>query len=187
MNELKKYKFWLIVITYLLCLKLIILPIISWQDTLVVTNQSLDRKNKKSQALIEQKENLELMLAEQKKEISIARSYFREVKSTSDFQLSEQKLIEEQLKRFELDSVSIGWASTEKTSELITELELNLSIKGGGYDVLRFLIEITTENKINRVSQMNLTFSYQSPGNLGQINVMLRKKYLTLNLGVLDV
>lgn len=171
MAELKKHALLLLILIILVSAKFIILPVIEWQNTIVADIKLLDKRSQKVTRVITQNDNtikLNQLLSE---EVKRGNELFFPYQTPSKFKLSQQKLIESLLDKYQLKSQNIGWqTSSELTSLYIIKHPLQLRFSGKTLDVIKFIAAIEKLEKNIEVIDFNLSLKKQNESSLGQCN-----------------
>jgi len=184
MNDLKKHSLALSLIALLLFLKFVLIPLIQWQDNQITTVAMLERK-------IEKVENLLLsdnVLNEQYLALSNALSNLEQeifsYQEESTFQLTQQKMVENNLLKSELKVSSIGWQNTVELAKLpLLQFSLEYRVSGKTNNVVEYLTQLKAQDRTPDIKALNFSFRNQSQGKLGSVSARIRVNYYMFKNG----
>jgi len=182
MNELKKYKYPLMLIAILCLFKFIIVPVFTWQDALIAENKLLERKVSKVESLIDDENALNSKLETTKNSLNELLTYFYPVKDAQAFRLAKQKEIEQQLAKYELKSSTVGWQNTVAIPDTpLTRFQLQYSFSGQSDQAIAYLLAQQSMGYWHELETLNINVRRQKAGRLGQMSITLRVSFYMLN------
>lgn len=182
MNELKKYKYPLMLIAILCLFKFIIVPVFTWQDALIAENKLLERKVSKVESLIDDENALNSKLETTKNSLNELLTYFYPAKDAQAFRLAKQKEIEQQLAKYELKSSTVGWQNTVAIPDTpLTRFQLQYSFSGQSDQAIAYLLAQQSMGYWHELETLNINVRRQKAGRLGQMSITLRVSFYMLN------
>jgi actin-related protein len=187
MSEIQKYKYPLLIIAVLCMFKFIIVPTMTWQDSLIAENKLLQRKVNKVNLLLADETELAARLKTAQSQLNQATQYFYSYQAEQEFRLAQQKIIEQQLTNFELKSSTIGWQNvvTIPNTPLI-RFQLQYSFSGQSEQVIAFLLSQQKLQQWQEAETLNINVRRQKAGRLGQMTVTTRISFYMLNKDLSD-
>lgn len=162
--------------------KFIIVPIMTWQDSLIADNKLLQRKVNKVNSLLSDETDLTAKLKSAQAQLNQATQYFYNYQPEQAFRLAQQKIIEQQLKQYELKSSTVGWQNvvTIPNTPLI-RFQLQYSFSGQSEQVIAFLLAQQSIQQWQEAETLNVNVRRQRAGQLGQMTVTTRISFYMLN------
>lgn len=171
MDELKKHSLLLTLLASLMVTKFIIVPIYQWQDNMLERIQLLTKKKVKIDNLLKQEARFNSEAKKIKGKVEQADSVFFAYEEESDFKLTQQKLLEELLAKYELRASNIGWQITTAMPELkSTNYQLRIQFSGDLLNLLNFMAVIETYQHKIQISDFYFSVRNQSNNELGSTN-----------------
>ena len=171
MDELKKHSLLLTLLASLMVTKFIIVPIYQWQDNMLERIQLLTKKKVKIDNLLKQEARFNSEAKKIKGKVEQADSVFFAYEEESDFKLTQQKLLEELLAKYELRASNIGWQITTAMPELkSTNYQLRIQFSGDLLNLLNFMAVIETYQHKIQISDFYFSVRNHSNNELGSTN-----------------
>ena len=168
MNELKQKAWLLIVIAILATAKFIIIPIVDWQNIQLAEIQLLKKKLAKTQYILANKEKIEKINHQLRKELAKSNTLFFSFPSDSLFKLEQQKMLESLLTQFSLTSQNIGWKNITKLAEFnLQKFQVEVKISGKTINVIELMTELETMLPRIEIENFNISIKKQQKSDLG--------------------
>ena len=179
MNELKKHRFLLALITLLLVIKFIIVPLMEWQDSMVIDLKAKEKKLAKIEKVLSEqsvvtadREKLELMLDNTEK-------LFFATQAESVFKLNQQQAFEKLLTKHQITTVNFSWeAKTELTPLKLIRYQIKTRLDGQFENLVSLYVDLENSKPWLQINDFNLSTSGNVDNSLG----FVRSGNLTLSL-----
>jgi len=171
MAELKKHTLLLLTLSFLLLAKFIFLPVIDWQNTMISEIQLLEKKSLKVARVIAGQSSTSKTNLTLSKEVERGNKLFYSHQAPSKFKLTQQKMVESLLDKYQLKSQNIGWQTpSELISLQVIRYPLQLRFSGKTLDVIKFIAATETFERNMEVNNFNLSLKRQDDSSLGYFN-----------------
>jgi hypothetical protein len=168
-EEIRKHKTLLIVVALLVVLKIVVLPILAWQDSLLVESSLLQNKKARIERLFASETRTDEYAAELNARIKQAETVFLQVTEKAKFQLERQQWLEAKLSLYSLQSNNFGWAPVQFIPELdLISQSAQLSMSGKTSDIVSFMRDLQTQAFYISIEGFALNLSGQRDENLGK-------------------
>lgn len=165
-NELRQHSFLLGLVAILLLIKYVFLPLIDWQDSVVIENKNLNKKLQKSFYVINHEvDNVEFnnRLDEL---LNLAEPVLFPPAVEVEFKLSTQQKLEKALESRSLTLSKIAWQSMKNVGETnLKEYFIDTHIDGNTLKLVEFLIAIEEDKRFG-INKFNIDMN-SSKDNLG--------------------
>ncbi len=183
MNELKKHALALSLIAILIIIKFLFIPIIDWQNEKQSRLALLERKIAKIDVLMQGKEEISNWKNVLEQQLVNLSNDFYAKQDGEKFKRQQQKLIEAEVKAFNLKMNNIGWKTTiDNPVAPLTQYSVSYSFTGQGTEVINYLLSINAADKYSEIAEFNATFARKYPGQIGRLTIRLRRTfYMNVN------
>jgi hypothetical protein len=170
--ELKQYTFLISIMVALFIIKMLVIPIIYWQNDTVAQNIALSKRLAKAESLIGRKQDntqfnqqLDSILTEADKIMFLA-------SSEVEFKLEVQQLLEKSLAEKRLNLERISWTpAINESDQRISRYRVDTVISGDTFKLIEFVAKIDTDLKFV-ISKFNIDLR-QVGGGRGQSNARI--------------
>ncbi len=159
MEELKQHRVLLSFIAILVFIKFVVIPVLDWQETVIIDIQNKERKLEKASQLIKRsgsfQEDRKLISAQLKE----AEQLFFSLQVDSDFKLTQQKYLEQLMATHNLNVENFGWqTSSVNDSMLLKKYQVQVRFSGNITDLVNFIISLDQHSKRYEVTNFNFSF-----------------------------
>lgn len=171
MAELKKHALLLSLMLLLIVAKFVIVPIYDWQDTKLAEIELLTKKKMKIEGILQQetsfKESYDKLVAE----VTQGDNAFFPYQKEADFKLSQQKLLEGILKKYNIKPSNIGWQITTPLVEYeLMSYQIRIQFSGKTIDVINFINELEFYKYRVEIDDFYISVASQKNNDLGKSN-----------------
>lgn len=178
LSDLKKHATLLIVLVILVVVKFIVVPIIEWQEGLILENESYQSRIDRVQGLSENRERLQQSLNTVEKQQQLAQSLVHQYSDEATFKLKLQKLLDSYAAKYNVKVSNVNWLTTvEMIDGAIIKFPIRMKVRGPTSKVVQFINYLESLSPIIDVDALNLNVKRQSGRALGSIDGQL-----TINL-----
>lgn len=170
MNELKKYKLLLSLLTILVFAKFIIVPIFLWQEQLVHENRSKEKKLIKITNVLTTTDKVDTFNQTLANLLAQAEKLFFPHQSDSDFKLNQQQMLEGLFNKYNLRTNNFGWqTSTELKKEGLKRYQVNIRFDGNFVDIIAMYTNLESLTPWLEIDNFNISTKGQQKNALGYI------------------
>lgn len=170
MAELKQHAWLLSIIGLLLMAKFIVVPIFTWQDTIIAEITLLNKQQHKINSVLEQSSGNGQLLEQVNRVLTQAEPLFTPFKDEASFKLEQQQMIEALLVKYQLRSQNIGWEASKSFDEIsVIRYPITLVLSGNSTDIIEFLAALESMSQLIEIASMNVSLKGQRDKKLGQI------------------
>jgi len=174
MAELKKHAWLLIIIAILALIKFAVIPIFTWQDSLLADITLLEKKQNKIDTLLKYQEANSRINKQLTQLLLPTKALFYPPQKESAFKLKQQEKLESLLAKHNLQVEHVGWqASTPFNKLAMVRYPIEIRFKGKTLNTIEFMT--TLEKLIPRIeiNDFNISFRGQINQNLGQVTAKI--------------
>lgn len=155
-SELLKYKHYLILLMALLIANYVILPLNDWQITQQQTLELLEKKQNKTQMLLQNSESFNLQTIELNKQLAVANQVLFNSKDEATFRQVAQSKIESILTEAECKIERIGFKGSTALNHNIEKWNLEIKYKGDAVCLLKTTRAIESMQPHVRIVDYNI-------------------------------
>jgi hypothetical protein len=170
MTDIKKHALLLSILALLAVLNFIVVPILDWQDKLIVQISSQQKQVVRIEKVLtednEQSVNRNMLIKHLE---NITRLFFPYA-SDSAFKLERQQAFESLLTKHQLKSANIGWqAVTELQGPILKRYQVKIKFDGKLVDVVAMFIELESLLPWSEIEDFNISTRGTQKEDLGYI------------------
>lgn len=170
MDEIKKYKTLLLILTGLLLAKFVIVPVLAWQDNIILENKNIQKRLNKAKSLLSNNEQLVAQSNELNETVSNLEKAVFKATPEAEFKLAQQKKLESIVKKNNLKLMNFGWQIISTDEDLnIKRFQIQLSLNGNTTDIIRFMAELEALEQHVDFSDFNIAPKKRGGGALGKV------------------
>lgn len=158
----------LVILGVLVIIRLVLFPIIEWQNEQVSEIADKQTRLMKVQALVAQQEQLALTKAEIEAKSGDSGTYFYQVEAVEPFKLLLQKDIEKLFSDRDISITNFSWAN-ETVGDVI-KVTANISFNGTLKNFIRLQSDTAQLEKIIKSKEWNIQVKRMNKNSLGRIN-----------------
>lgn len=178
MNELKKHALPLGLIAVLMFFKIVIIPIVDWQDEQLMKLGLLEKKANKIQQLLLNNNETVIRSSDLQQRLSELSLKFYNNQETEVFKLQQQKLIESELKKYHIAVKNIGWNKySEVENTPLFEYQIEYNVIGKTENVINYLLSLSSSKRHIDIKSLRLSFLKSSKGKLGEVTARIKQNY----------
>ncbi len=167
--ESNNNKLLLSLVAVLLLIKFAVMPIFDWQAEKIDQINSLHKREVKAAELLAQKEHLMQQVQLVEKKLADQQQAFPTFATSEDFRLETQKLLEELLKKHELNVKQIFWRNNKDVDVMEGMYKARVSVRmyGKVKDFALLHADVVTDTPSVKVVAMGLQTKQQSKTSAG--------------------
>ena len=170
METLKQYSVLLSLLALLLVLKLVVVPVLDWQEAQLTEIRQLERKQSRVDNLFDRLDEDSQLSRQLDTYLEKAETLFFPMQSASAFKLRQQKWVEQLVGKHQLQLKNIGWEkSVVIDSVQLERFQLKLTYSGKSENVLALHKDLESQPHWMVLDQINYNFKGQNQERLGQI------------------
>ncbi len=171
MAELKQHAWLLSLVAILIIAKFIVVPVFDWQAEILAEITLLEKQQSKITKVLGQKNNTTSANSGLMAALKQAEGLFFPFKTETSFKLTQQKMLEVLLAKYDIRSQHIGWQTATNFKELaVIRYPIQLRFTGKTKDVIDFMVALEAKNELIEINDFNLSLKRQSEQRLGNIN-----------------
>ena len=178
MAEIKKHALLLTVLALMLTAKFIVVPIIIWQDQLLLEIAMQEKKLGKSDVLLSKKSDHHTINDKLKGKIAEIETLFYPYQKGSTFKLERQKKFESIIEQYQLKLKSFYWQAVSNEDNLdVMRYTVKIKITGQVSDIINMLTLLESQSHYIEIQSFNVLISrkdYKSLGYVKTSNFTLR-------------
>jgi hypothetical protein len=171
MESLKKHYLSLIVIILLAAIKFAVIPLLNWQNEMILSNSLLTKKLFKSSQAIDNQDLYQLELSKIEQQLNQGEQLFFNYTPQSLFQLTQQKNIEQLFNQHNIKINGFRWKvpQTKKQWQLILN-EVKISFKGTVIDLQQLQMSLESQKQWFDNYDFNYTLDVRHEKRLGKVS-----------------
>lgn len=171
MEDIKKNAWLLSIIGILLVLKLIVVPIIDWQDGKIAEIRLLANKQYKIDSVLAREDGNSQLVEKLSSLVEQGDAYFWPIENESEFKLATQRFIQEQLNKYNLRMINIGVEQHTEFQDLnVVQYPVKVRFTGDTPDAISFFMSLESNTKRLSIETFSLSMKGQNEENLGSSN-----------------
>lgn len=171
MEDIKKNAWLLSIIGILLVLKLIVVPIIDWQDGKIAEIRLLANKQYKIDSVLAREDGNSQLVEKLSSLVEQGDAYFWPIENESEFKLATQRFIQEQLNKYNLRMINIGVEQHTEFQDLnVVQYPVKVRFTGDTPDAISFFMSLESNTKRLSIEKFSLSIKGQNEENLGSSN-----------------
>ena len=177
-EQIENNQLLLIILAVLLIAKLLVEPIINWQNQQLVDNQTLAKKVHKTAQLLNQQTALQSATDQVSTELVQLQQFYYPYQEQSQFRLTQQQAIEKLIAQSHLSLTNIGWQPAFVLPNTpLQRQQLTLNVSGKSIDFVGFIQQLERVQPYIEVAEFNVSLKGQNDTSLGRVNGSLRLIY----------
>jgi len=171
MRELKQHAWLLAFMFVLLVAKLIIVPVLNWQEDKLADIRLLEKKQHKIASVLARNNKNKQLNTELSAVLKKTTRIFFPYQKETDFKLTQQKLLETLLTKHNLTIKNIGWQAPLVFEELFAKrYEIQIRVNGKITDIVEFMATLEANPQYIDISHFNLIVKKKKNEVVGDAN-----------------
>jgi len=189
MEDLKKHALLLIILTFLLLAKFLYMPIIEWQNALIIEINTIEKKLRKIEGVLGNEEKILHANKQYEQQFAITKHLFFAQNSQATFKLQQQQMLEKVFEKSNIKITRFGWENTIPLVDLQVEhYPLKVYLSGKISDFVKLTTQLERYSPFIEVSGLVLVVKKQTSSNLGEtkgnISLNLYAEYLPIKQSI---
>ena len=170
-TEIQKNQTLLLIVAVLLLLKILVEPLINWQNQQIAVNANLAKKATKSEAVLAQQQQLEALKSQVTAHLQQLTPLYYPYQSDTQFKLTQQQRVEEYLNKHQIKVSNIGWQALLKLDQQqLIRHQMLLSLQGKTTDLIALMQELETLTPRINIVEFNVSLKGQDAESLGRVD-----------------
>ena len=179
--EIQKNQTLLVIVAVLLLLKLVIEPVINWQNQQIASNANLLKKVTKSEAVLSQQQQLNIVKSQVAVHLQQLTPLYYPYQSDTQFKLVQQQRVEGYLSKHQIKVSNIGWQALLKLDEQqLIRHQMLLTLQGKSSDLVALMQELETLSPRINIAEFNVSLKGQDAEQLGRVDGTARLVFYML-------